>query len=36
MTELLAFADTHPWWTLVYLALICGAVASLGQIGTKR
>jgi hypothetical protein len=36
MTELLAFADHSPWWTLVYLVVICSAVACLGNIGTKR
>jgi hypothetical protein len=27
MTELLEFIERHPWWTLVYLWLICGGVS---------
>jgi hypothetical protein len=36
MTELLAFAERHPWWTLFYLALICGALNGIFRISIGR
>lgn len=27
MSALTAFAEAHPWWTLIYLALICSGIA---------
>lgn len=26
MTELLRFAEAHPWWFTLWLIIICGAI----------
>lgn len=31
MTELLAFAERSPWWTLVYLSIVCLITANLAH-----
>jgi hypothetical protein len=31
MSDLLTFARESPWWTLIYLCVISGGVASIGR-----
>lgn len=35
MTALLAFAEAHPWWTLVYLLIgVAAVVACVAHVST--
>ncbi len=36
VTALLAYVEAHPWWTLVYLLVICDAVhAAVTRAGRR-
>lgn len=37
MTELLAFAERSPWWTLAYLMVICASLEAIAAaLGARR
>lgn len=36
MSDLLAFAERHPWWTLFYLIIAAGALQGLVRITVNR
>lgn len=36
MTELLAYVEAHPWWTLIYLLVICNVVPRISFVWREK